>query len=100
MSRNTRRGHAVGATKNPNPLRLSKRDALRLTGNRTLLQSPPAGVPLPDIAAMGAEGIPGDVLFLLENLRQLADQGNLVARQLYERERRRWGIGDRTTIGP
>lgn len=37
-------------------------------------------------------GIPADVLFALEALRQLAEQGNLAAKWLYEEERRKFGI--------
>ncbi len=38
------------------------------------------------------EGIPLDVLMTLEALRVLADQGNMLAAHIYERERRRLGI--------
>ncbi len=38
------------------------------------------------------EGIPLDVLMTLEAVRQLAEQGNLAAKWLYEQERERLGI--------
>lgn len=38
------------------------------------------------------EGIPMDVLMTLEALRQLAEQGNLAAKWLYEEERVKFGI--------
>jgi hypothetical protein len=38
------------------------------------------------------EGVPVDVLITLESLRQLAEQGNLAAKWLYEEERVKLGI--------
>ena len=38
------------------------------------------------------EGIPMDVLMTLEALRQLAEQGNLAAKWLWEQERIKFGI--------
>jgi hypothetical protein len=75
------------------PLRLTRRDAKRLTLNRQLVQPPSPGSALPSLGQ--SEGIPGDVLLTLEALRQLADQGNLIARAIYERERERLGIDRR-----
>ncbi|HEY6056453.1 MAG TPA: hypothetical protein VIV06_00395 [Candidatus Limnocylindrales bacterium] len=47
-----------------------------------------------------AEDIPFDVLFALESLRQLAEQGNEVAADLYESERIRLGIDRRLVFEP
>lgn len=80
------------------PLELTKRDAKRLTLNRRMLQPPGPSDVAPPFAAMSMEGIPGDVLFTLEALRQLAEQGNQVAQMLYDRERDRLGIDRPTTI--
>jgi hypothetical protein len=76
---------------------------LRLTRHqlehlRTRLQVQPPG---PDtnngIAEMmergkRLQGIPGDVLFTLEAIRLLAEQGNAVAAELYQSERIKLGI--------
>ena len=40
----------------------------------------------------GTGGVPPDVLMTLEALRQLAEQGNLAAKWLYEEERAKFGI--------
>lgn len=37
-------------------------------------------------------GLPGEMLFALESLRLLAEQGNRVATALYERETKRLGL--------
>jgi hypothetical protein len=64
---------------------------------RLLLQPRPAGVaPIP-LGRRTAEGLPFDVLMALESIRQLAEQGNVVARTLYEMERERLGL-DRPAI--
>jgi hypothetical protein len=80
------------------PLELTKRDAKRLTRNRQLLQPPAPGTPLPALTARRAEGIPLDVLFTLESLRQLGEQGNQIAMRIYEVERARLGIDRPRTI--
>jgi len=80
------------------PLELTKRDALRLTRNRKILQPPVPGAPL--LAALTSrrvEGIPLDVLLTLEALRQLGEQGNVIAMRIYDAERMRLGI-DRPKI--
>jgi hypothetical protein len=70
------------------------------TGGRTLLQPPPPGMSLDGTRLPSSQGIPGDVLFALAALSDLADQGNLIARQLYEHERERLGITRGRIFGP
>lgn len=65
--------------------------------NRLMLQLP-NDTPVRELAAFRASiekavnGIPGDVLFALETLRLLADQGNVVARDLFDDEVERLGL--------
>jgi hypothetical protein len=78
------------------PLTLTPHQRLHLQ-NRIMLQSPKEASPA-EIAAhqRGLErslnGIPGDVLFALDALRLLADQGNVVARDLFQMEIERMGL--------
>lgn len=81
---------------NPNPFRFTEaqRQALSTT---TLLQKPPTDAAREEFAALLArrktiEGIPTEILFTLEAIRQLAEQGNRVAEALYWSERVRLGI--------
>jgi hypothetical protein len=81
------------------PLELTKRDAKRLTRSRRLLQPPAPGQPL--LGALGerrVEGIPLDVLLTLEALRQLGEQGNVIAERIYQHERERLGIDRPLTV--
>lgn len=65
--------------------------------NRIMLQSP-VDVSPAEIAAhqrgldRSLNGIPGDILFALDALRLLADQGNVVARDLFQMEIERMGL--------
>jgi hypothetical protein len=59
---------------------------------RQRLQPPPVGTRDRGEWDRTISGIPGDVLFTLENLRFLADQGNRVAAWLWEREVKRLGL--------
>lgn len=65
--------------------------------NRIMLQGPGDASP-GEIAAHQRglsrmlNGIPGDVLFALDALRLLADQGNVVARDLFQSEIERMGL--------
>ena len=75
------------------PLTLSDRQR-RLMESRGVqrIQPRPSGVaPIP-LGVGGSEGIPYDVLFALEALRQQAEQGNRFARFMYEYEREKLGI--------
>jgi len=74
------------------PLTLSPRflaDARR----RQILQAP-AGTSMRELVTLGnrIENIPLDVLFALDALTLLAEQGNAIAKALVFRERRRLGI--------
>jgi hypothetical protein len=65
--------------------------------SRLIVQPPPSAAAVErhaDIARQRKriEGLPIDVLEALEALRLLAEQGNLVARELYSIERERLGI--------
>lgn len=66
--------------------------------NRLMLQGPLDATPA-EVAAhrrsieRNLNGIPGDVLFALDALRLLADQGNVVAADLFDREVARMGLG-------
>jgi len=82
--------------RNPNPFRLTEaqRQALSTT---MMLQKPPDEGYANEFAAFmrrrkTIEGIPIDVLFTLEAIRMLAEQGNEVAKNLYWAERVRLGI--------
>ena len=80
------------------PLKLTKRDAKRLTRNRRILQPPAEGESLGPLPWRRVEGIPLDVLLTLEALRQLGEQGNRIAAGIYEHERDRLGIDRPRTI--
>lgn len=75
------------------PLTLTERQQ-RLMESRGIarIQPRPAGVaPIP-LDVRGREGIPFDVMFALEAIRQQAEQGNAFARFLYEQECKALGI--------
>lgn len=81
---------------NPNPFRLSEAQRQALS-DTLLLQKPPSAQARETFAELmrrrkTIEGIPVDVLFTLEAIRQQAEQGNKVAEWLYWRERERLGI--------
>lgn len=65
--------------------------------NRVMLQGPKNLSPA-EVAAFRAgihklfNGIPGDILFTLDSLRLLADQGNAVAADLFDSEVKRLGL--------
>lgn len=72
---------------------------IRVVQGRTMIQPPgpdDAATVLANARDMSrtgtGTGISSDVLMTLESLRQLAEQGNLAARWLYDRERARLGI--------
>lgn len=71
------------------PLFLTEKQRLRLQ-SRLLIQPPGPGQSLPDIGRIRA--MPNDVLLALEALRNLAEQGNIVAQDLYMSERKKLGI--------
>lgn len=79
------------------PLTLTERQQ-RLMESRGImrLQPRPAGVPSIPLDMKGREGIPFDVLFALEAVRQQAEQGNLFAQFIYETECKALGID----VGP
>lgn len=58
----------------------------------TRLMVQPPGSPQSWDERKRINGLPMDVLLLLESLRLLADQGNKVAAFLYEKERQRFGL--------
>lgn len=72
---------------------------LRVVRGRTMIQ-PPGPDDRQTVLANARDmtrtgtgtGIPSDVLMTLEALRHLAEQGNIAAGWLYERERERLGI--------
>ena len=72
------------------------RQRARIVQGREMLQPPTpddAGVVrAASLSTKTVEGIPVDVLMTLESLRQLAEQGNLAAKWLYEEERVKLGI--------
>lgn len=75
--------------------RLNLRQRARVVRGRGMVQAPTeeqARVIRAAMAAGKAEGIPFDVLMTLEAIRQLAEQGNLAAKVLYEEERKKLGI--------
>lgn len=78
-------------------LRVTKHQAAHIVQGRTLIQPPTEAdrdVVRFNAAHKGerAEGIPFDVRMTLEALRDLAAQGNLAAKWLYEREAARWNL--------
>jgi hypothetical protein len=85
--------------------KLNLRQRARILRGRSVPQAPTdadrTAIAAAVSARMGptgqAEGIPFDVLMTLEALRQLADQGNLAAKMIYDSERIRLGI-DRPTF--
>lgn len=86
------------------PLKLTEHARLHIA-SRLMLQAPTTATP-----AQLAEfrrfldqkfnGIPGDVLITLDAIRLLADQGNLVARDLFDSEVERLGMTRATFFGP
>ena len=75
--------------------RLNPRHRARVVQGRGMVQAPTEEQRRVIKAAVGAgkaEGIPFDVLMTLEALRQLGEQGNRVAKKLYEEERLKFGI--------
>lgn len=72
--------------------------------NRIMLQGT-KGMAEADVAAVRRtltrtlNGIPGDVLFALDALRLLADQGNVVAADLFDHEIIRLGLSRKTYFG-
>ena len=72
------------------PMLLTETFQRRLIENQRMKLQPPAGK-TPDFDRR-ISGLPGDVLLTLESLRALAEQGNRVATQLYERECKRLGL--------
>lgn len=75
------------------PLTLSERQQ-RLMESRGILRIQPRApgvAPIP-LNVRGSEGIPVDVMFALEAVRMQAEQGNLFAKWLYEREAAALGI--------
>lgn len=82
------------------PLRIGAHQRVHIQKGRATVVAPTPEDERVVAALAGArprEGIPMDVLITLEAIRQLADQGNLAAKWLYDRERRRLGI-DRPTF--
>lgn len=81
--------------------RLNLRQRARILRGRQVVQVPAQPVDLRLVMAGSAgvrhEGIPVDVLMTLEALRQLAEQGNLAAKWLYDQQRVQLGI-DRPSI--
>jgi hypothetical protein len=80
----------------PNPFRFTEAQR-RALSTTTMLQKPPSAEARDQFLQLlerrkTIEGIPTDVLFTLEAVRQLAEQGNMVAEQLYWSERVRLGI--------
>lgn len=88
--------------------RLNPRHVARVLRGRAVPQAPTEADRLAIQAAVAArgtsrsqsEGIPFDVLMTLEALRQLAEQGNLAAKMIYDSERARLGIDRPTFHGP
>jgi len=74
------------------PLELTESQRLALQ-TRLIVQKPPPGMTL-DIVRIN--GLPSDVLFALEALRLLAEQGNQVAAYMYDDERKKLGIATPT----
>lgn len=83
----------TGATHRP--LILSERFVAEAR-RRQLAQRPPADQRERLDLTRKIEGIPLDVLFLLDALTLLAEQGNDIAKSIVYRERRRLGIDLRT----
>lgn len=75
------------------PLTLSdkQRRYLESKGVQLIQPRPDGEKPIPT-DMKGIEGIPFDVMFALEALRQLAEHGNSFARFMYEQERQALGI--------
>ncbi len=63
----------------------------RVEGNMRLKLQPPEG-PQRGEFNRRISGLPGDVLLALEAIRALAEQGNDVAKHLYESETKRLGL--------
>lgn len=78
------------------PLTLSERQQ-RLMESRGIQRMQPRPAHIAPLNLRAVEGIPGDVLFALEALRQQAEQGNQFAKFMYEQERESLGI-DRPRI--
>jgi hypothetical protein len=78
------------------PLRFTEAQRQALS-TRLMVQKPPDAVAQETFAELmrmrqTIENIPVDVLFTLEAIRTLAEQGNEVAKRLYWKERERLGI--------
>lgn len=78
-------------------LRFNRHQRAHMVGGRTLIQAPTEADA--EVVAANArmkhqtvEGIPFDVRMTLQALRDLAEQGNLVARRVYEVEAEKWGL--------
>lgn len=86
------------------PLTLPEHARLHIA-NRLMLQQPVDQTP-EQLAEYGRflarkfNDIPGDVLITLDALRLLADQGNRVARDLFDDEVERLGLTRATHFGP
>lgn len=72
-------------------MRLTDTFRKRIEGNQRLRLQPPEGTDRGDFDRR-ISGLPGDVLLALESLRALAEQGNDVAKHLYESETKRLGL--------
>lgn len=88
----TRREEAQGA----GGFRFTEEQRLALS-TRHMVQRPPGEAAIASFAELAhrrktIEGLPVDVLFTLEAIRLLADQGNEMAKRLYWSERVRLGI--------
>lgn len=82
------------------PLELSESQR-RLMATRLMVQAPPGLTPKQLARWRGdlerrVNGIPSDVLFTLESIRFLAEQGNEVAKALYQDECEKLGLSGRT----
>lgn len=75
------------------PLTLSEKQR-RVLESRGIqrVQPPGPGDRLIPLQVRGREGVPFDVMLTLEAIRQLAEQGNALARFIYDQERRALGI--------
>lgn len=74
---------------------LNVRQRARVVRGRTMIQPPTeedAKIVRANALARPVNGIPVDVLMTLQALRDLADQGNLAAKWLYEEESRKFGL--------
>jgi hypothetical protein len=72
-------------------MRLTPAFRARVEGNLRLKLQPPEGKDRGDFNRR-ISGLPGDVLLALESIRALAEQGNDVAKHLYESETKRLGL--------